>query len=102
MSITISTAKPTASAQQRREAGQEQAAEGVARGDQRCVPRPMSCMMPFIFCAPWLTPIANTRNGTRIEYGSSSKPSSATRPSCHTTATSEQATTSAVLRTQRV
>ena len=51
----------------------------------------MSCMMPFIFCAPCDTPIANTRNGTRIENGSSSKPSSATRPSCQTTATSEQA-----------
>ena len=30
-------------------------------------PRPISCMIPFIFCAPWLMPIANTRNGTRIE-----------------------------------
>ena len=60
--------------QQRGEPGEEQAPEGVARGDQLCVPRPMSCMMPFIFCAPWLTPIAKTRKGTRIEYGSSSKP----------------------------
>jgi hypothetical protein len=32
----------------------------------------MSCMMPFIFCAPWLMPMANTRKGTRTEYGSSS------------------------------
>ena len=59
-------------------------------------------MMPFIFCAPWLTPMAKTRKGTRIEYGSSSKPSAATSPSCQTTATSEQAITSAVERTQRV
>ena len=59
-------------------------------------------MMPFIFCAPWLMPIANTRNGTRIEYGSSSKPNAATSPSCHTTATSEHASTSTVERTQRV
>ncbi len=59
-------------------------------------------MMPFIFCAPWLMPMANTRNGTRIEYGSSSKPSAATRPSCQTTATSEQARTSVVERAQRV
>ena len=62
----------------------------------------MSCMMPFIFCAPCDTPMANTRKGTRIEYGSSSKPKAATSPSCHSTATSEQASTSAVLRTQRV
>ena len=62
----------------------------------------MSCMMPFIFCAPWLTPMAKTRNGTRIEYGSSSKPKAATKPSSHTTAISEQAITSAVHRTQRV
>ena len=59
-------------------------------------------MMPFIFCAPWLMPMANTRKGTSTEYGSSSKPSSAKVPNCQTTATSEQATTSAVLRLQRV
>jgi hypothetical protein len=58
--------------------------------------------MPFIFCAPCETPMANTRNGTRIEYGSMPKPATATRPSCHTTATSEHATTSAVARAQRV
>ncbi len=59
-------------------------------------------MMPFIFCAPCDTPIAKTRNGTRIENGSSSNPSAATRPSCQNTAMTEHATTSAVLRTQRV
>ena len=47
-------------------------------------------------------PIANTRKGTRIEYGSSEKPSRGSRPSCQTTATSEAATTSMVERTQRV
>ena len=40
----------------------------------------MSCMMPFIFCAPCDTPIANTRNGTRIENGSSSKPNKRDQP----------------------
>lgn len=62
----------------------------------------MSCMMPFIFCAPWLMPIANTRNGTSIENGSSRKPSVGSSPSCHTTATSETDTTSSVLRRSRL
>ena len=53
-------------------------------------------MMPFIFCAPWLMPMANTRKGTRIEYGSSAKPSIGSRPSCQATATSDAVTTSAV------
>ena len=59
-------------------------------------------MMPFIFCAPWLMPMANTRNGTSTEYGSSSKPKVGNMPSNHTTAIKEQITTSKVLRTQRV
>ncbi|MNH09709.1 hypothetical protein D3C79_691700 [compost metagenome] len=59
-------------------------------------------MMPFIFWAPCDTPMANTRKGTSTEYGSISKPSMATSPSCQTTATTEQATTSTVLRRQRV
>jgi hypothetical protein len=59
-------------------------------------------MMPFIFCAPWLMPMANTRKGTRIEYGSSAKPSVGSRPICQTTAINDAATTSTVERTQRV
>ncbi|MNR26311.1 hypothetical protein D3C85_1435140 [compost metagenome] len=59
-------------------------------------------MIPFIFCAPWLMPMANTRKGTRTEYGSSSKPIRATSPNCQITATSEQATTRKVLRMHRV
>mgnify|MGYP007060585979 CR=1 FL=1 len=45
---------------------------------------------------------AKTRNGTKIENGSSSKPANATMPSCQTTEISEQAMTSTVLRTHRV
>jgi hypothetical protein len=102
MSITSSTAKPTASASsavkpaRKRRRNVKRAATSLGR------PRPTSCMMPFIFCAPWLMPIANTRKGTRIEYGSSAKPSVGSRPSCQTTATSEAVTTSSVERTQRV
>src|SRR3546814_1764443 len=39
----------------------------------------------FRSCAPWESPLANTRNGTRIEYGSSTKPNTCIRPSNHTT-----------------
>ena len=102
MSITISTANPTASASSAVSPARNRRLNVKRAATSLCAPRPMSCMMPFIFCAPCDTPIAKTRNGTRIEYGSSSKPNSATSPSCQTTATSEQAMTSAVLRTQRV
>ncbi len=62
----------------------------------------MSCMMPFIFCAPWLKPIEKMRNGTRIEYGSSTKPNTCIRPSSHSTPSSALAIKSSVLRQQRV
>ena len=47
-------------------------------------------------------PIANTRNGTRIEYGSSSKPKAVSRPSCQITAAIVTPSTISVLRQQRV
>ena len=59
-------------------------------------------MMPFIFCAPCDRPIEKIRNGTRIEYGSSTKPSSCISPSSHTTPSSELRISSNVLRQQRV
>ncbi|MDT4805053.1 hypothetical protein D3C85_1576000 [compost metagenome] len=62
----------------------------------------MSCMMPFIFWAPWLTPMAKIRNGTRMEYGLSSKPSGGSAPISQTTPTRVVASTSRVLRRQRV
>ena len=62
----------------------------------------MSCMMPFIFCAPCDRPIEKIRKGTRIEYGSSTKPSRRISPSSHTTPSSALATSSSVLRQQRV
>ena len=102
MSITISTAKPTASASSAVSPARNRRRKVKRAATRRCAPRPMSCMIPFIFCAPWLTPMAKTRKGTRIEYGSSSKPKAAIRPSSQTTATSEQAITSAVERRHRV
>ncbi|MNG21647.1 hypothetical protein D3C84_1060380 [compost metagenome] len=65
--MIISTAKPTASAisaiipVRNRRRKVKRAAISLS------APRPMSCMMPFIFCAPWLRPMANTRKGTKIE-----------------------------------
>ncbi|MNC35153.1 hypothetical protein D3C75_836260 [compost metagenome] len=65
--MIINTAKPTASAisaiipVRNRRRKVKRAATSLS------APRPMSCMMPFIFCAPWLRPMANTRKGTRIE-----------------------------------
>ena len=67
MSITISTAKPTASARSAVSPARNRRRNVKRAATSLCVPRPMSCMMPFIFCAPCDTPIANTRNGTRIE-----------------------------------
>ncbi|MNG27882.1 hypothetical protein D3C85_1816760 [compost metagenome] len=62
----------------------------------------MSCITPFIFCAPCDTPMAKIRKGTRIEYGSRAKPRACISPSCQITATTEQPVTSRVLRTQRM
>ncbi len=41
--------------------------------------------MLLIICTPWLTPIANTRKGTSMEYGSIPKPRTLSRPNCQTT-----------------
>ncbi|MNL46198.1 hypothetical protein D3C87_1688860 [compost metagenome] len=46
--------------------------------------------------------MANTRNGTRIEYGSRSKPRVGSNPSNQTTAMIEHSNTNKVLRTHRV
>ncbi|MCY1438060.1 hypothetical protein D9M71_542440 [compost metagenome] len=71
MSISISTAKPTTSASSAVTPARNRRRKVLRAATSLWVPRPMSCMMPFIFCAAWDTPMANTRNGTRMEYGSS-------------------------------
>ncbi len=102
MSITISTPNPTASASSAVRPATNRRRNVYRAATSRWVPRPTSSMMPFIFCAPCETPMANTRKGTRTVKGSTSKPSRATRPSCQVTATTEQAITRSVLRQQRV
>ena len=71
MSITSSTAKPTASASRAVSPARNRRRKVKRAATSLSTPRPTSCMMPFIFCAPWLMPMANTRKGTRMEYGSS-------------------------------
>ena len=66
------------------------------------VPRPTSCWMPFIFCAPCDTPIAKIRNGTSTENGVRPRPSRYRMPICQITAIIEHSSTTPVLRTQRV
>ncbi|MCY1442473.1 hypothetical protein D9M71_588420 [compost metagenome] len=53
-------------------------------------PAQTSLEMKLTCCTPWETPMANTRNGTRIASGSRPKPSKVMVPNCHTTDTSEQ------------
>ena len=55
----------------------------------------------LIICTPWDTPMAKTRNGTRIDSGSMPKPNSTSSPSCQTTATSEQTSGRMVSRLDR-
>jgi hypothetical protein len=102
MSIVICAANPAAAASTAVSPAPK--SRRKVRRAATCVgaPRATSCVMPFIFWTPWLMPIANTRNGTSIEYGSSANPSARNAPNCHTTAMSEQATTSKVLRPSRI
>ena len=65
--MTISTAKPTASASSAVSPARNSRRKVSRAADSFEVPRPISCMMPFIFWAPWLMPMAKTRNGTRTE-----------------------------------
>ncbi|MNR51103.1 hypothetical protein D3C85_1707300 [compost metagenome] len=65
--MIISTAKPTASATRAIRPVRNRRRKVKRAATSLSAPRPMSCMMPFIFCAPWLRPMAKTRNGTRIE-----------------------------------
>ena len=55
----------------------------------------------LIICTPWETPMAKTRNGTRIDNGSMPKPNSTSRPNCQTTATREQISGRMVSRQER-
>ncbi|MNO04155.1 hypothetical protein D3C81_2250820 [compost metagenome] len=67
MSITSSTAKPTASASRAVSPARNSRRKVKRAATYLWVPRPMSCMMPFIFWVPWEIPMAKIRNGTRIE-----------------------------------
>ncbi|MNR43129.1 hypothetical protein D3C85_1617210 [compost metagenome] len=71
MSNTSSTPKPTASMTSAAMPAPNRRRKVSRAAISLLEPRPMSWRMPFIFCEPWLMPMANTRNGTRIEYGSS-------------------------------
>ena len=65
-------------------------------------PPAASARTELTICTPWLTPIANTRKGTRMDIGSTPNPSPARAPICHTTATREHASGGTVSRTERV
>ena len=75
----------------------------LARAASRpAAPATISARTALTICTPWLTPTANTRNGTRMDMGSMPKPRAVTVPSCHTTATSEHTSGGRVRRTDRV
>ena len=59
----------------------------VRAADRLSAPSKISEPVELTICTPWLTAIAKTRKGTRIDMGSMPKPSSVMMPSCHTTAT---------------
>ena len=65
-------------------------------------PAATSARTELTICTPWLTPIAKTRKGTRMDIGSTPNPSAVSPPSCQTTATSEHASGGAVRRMERV
>ncbi|MNT69211.1 hypothetical protein D3C72_2075160 [compost metagenome] len=67
MSISNSTAKPTASASSAVTPARNRRRKVLRAATWRWVPRPMSCRMPFIFWVAWDTPMAKIRKGTRIE-----------------------------------
>ncbi|MNF10669.1 hypothetical protein D3C80_2116820 [compost metagenome] len=71
MSITVSTAKPSASASKAVSPAMNRRLKVYRAATTLCVPLATSLAIPFIFWAPWLAPIANTRNGTSTVYGSS-------------------------------
>ncbi|MCY1376031.1 hypothetical protein D9M69_634910 [compost metagenome] len=67
MFTSINTAKPTASQTNAVKPAMNRRRKVLRAASTRFMPRPISCMTPFIFCAPWLMPMAKIRNGTRIE-----------------------------------
>ena len=67
MSITISTAKPTTSASSAVRPARNKRRNVKRAATRRCAPRPMSCMMPFIFCARGNADREH-QESTRIEY----------------------------------
>ena len=56
--------------------------------DARLAPIPVTACFStaLIICTPWLTPMANTKNGTSIDIGSIPKPIEVSSPSCQITA----------------
>ena len=55
----------------------------------------------LIICTPWLTPIAKTKNGTKMDIGSKPNPMVCNIPNCQTTATNEHAIGNTVSNTER-
>lgn len=53
--------------QQGHGSGEEQERKASRAAVSLSAPRPMSCIMPFIFCALWDRPMAKIRKGTSIE-----------------------------------
>src|SRR5690554_6615741 len=102
ISMMYRVKKPIASLTSATEPGTTSAAK-VPSAASRGPASPVSRLRKLLtICTPWLTAIANTKNGTNIEYGSMVKPNIVTMPNCHTTAIKEQVTTVSALRTERV
>ncbi len=102
MSISSKVTKPTASDSNATMPGMNSWRNAMRAAVTGSSVKPEAMAMPLIFCTPWEMPMANTRNGTSIEYGSSPKPRVCSRPSCQTTAISVVINTAMVLFRQRV
>ena len=101
-SISEMVMKPTESETSATEPGSSRRRKLARAASGALAPPITSARTALTICTPWLTPIANTRKGTRMDIGSMPKPSPVTAPSCHTTAIREQARGTAVRRSERV
>ena len=94
--------KPTESEASATEPGSRRRRKLARAASWPLAPPATSARTELTICTPWLTPIANTRNGTRMDIGSTPNPSAVSPPSCQTTAIREHASGGTVSRTERV
>ena len=91
ISMTSKVRKPTVSDRSAIPPGISSARNAAIAACFALLPLTMFFSTALIICTPWLTPIAKTKNGTRIDMGSRPKPSEVNKPICQMTAITEQA-----------